>query len=200
MITEAYPLQWPQGWKRTKSPTRSRFGEWNKKPSIAKASEKLRHEINLMGGKGLIVSSNLKLKKDGLPYSSQRQPEDCGVAAYFVWDNSQKVIACDSYDLCGCNLWAIAKTVEAMRGIDRWGCSEILNRAFTGFAALPERASENGTAWYSVLDLSPDCSLDELKTAFRENAKKHHPDISGNKDQFLLVKAAYDMGVSVLNG
>lgn len=199
MITEAYPLQFPQGWERTKSPKPSRFGDWNKKPTIAKAIEKLRNEMKLMGGKSLVVSSDLRLRNDGLPYSSQRQPDDTGIAVYFMWEGEQKVIACDQYDKCGCNLWAIAKTVEAMRGIDRWGCSEILNRAFTGFAALPEKAGQANEAWYNVLGVDPKCSMEELKKAYKSKAKIHHPDVSGSSDYFHAVKASYELGVSAIS-
>jgi hypothetical protein len=38
------------------------------------------------------------------------------------------------------NLAAIAATLEAMRAIDRHGGATILNRAFTGFTALPPPA------------------------------------------------------------
>ena len=71
MITEAYPLHWPLGWKRTDEPKTSRFGGSVKFPSVAKATAKLKDEIRLFGADGLIISSNLELKKDGMPYSNR---------------------------------------------------------------------------------------------------------------------------------
>src|SRR5690606_30813924 len=152
MITEAYPLQWPNGWSRTQYPMNSKFGSYNDKPTIGSASDKIVYEMRLFGGTDLIISTDSKFRKDGLPYSSQRQPDDRGVAVYFTYQNEQKVIACDSFNKIGCNLWAIAKTIEAMRGIDRWGCSEIITKAFTGFTALPETTQED--IW-AILEMEP---------------------------------------------
>lgn len=193
MITEAYPLQYPNGWLRTSNPQRSRFGSWNDKPSIHEGSQKIVYEMRLFGGKNLIISSNLRLKKDGLPYSNQKQPEDTGVAVYFTWEDEQKVIACDSFDKVGCNLWAIAKTIEAMRGIDRWGCSEIITKAFTGFTALPE--STNGSMWWQVLGISENADQGQKKEAYRRLAKKYHPDIIGNDSEFKRINAAYEQAM-----
>lgn len=179
MVTEAFPLQWPAGWHREPEPQHSRFGEWNKKPSIYAATEKIIYEMRLFGGQDLIVSTNLKLKKDGLPYSGQKEPQDRGVAVYFFYDGAQKVIACDSFDKIGCNLWAIGKTIEAMRGIDRWGCSQIITKAFTGFVALAEVTQET---WWQVLGVAENAKNDEVKTAFREKSKFYHPDINGGDD------------------
>lgn len=189
MITEAYPLQYPVGWKRTQNPTHSRFGSWNDKPSIHHATQKIIDEMRLFGGSGLIISTDLKLRRDGLPYSSQRQPDDQGVAVYFTFQNEQKVIACDSFSKIGCNLWAIAKTIEAMRGIDRWGCSEIITKAFTGFTALPE---STGREWWRVLEIEPISTYDEIKSAYRRLAKKYHPDIAGDDTHFKKIKDAYE--------
>ncbi len=188
MIKEAYPLQWPNGWKRTQNPAHSRFGEWNNKPSIAKATDKIVYEMKLFGGKSLIISTDLKLRKDGLPYSGQKQPDDRGVAVYFTYGDEQKVIACDSFDKIGCNLWAIAKTIEAMRGIDRWGCSEIITKAFTGFTALPQSTQDN---WWDVLGVPENATAEERKNAYRSLAKKHHPDITGDHTHFQKIQAAY---------
>ena len=189
MITEAFPLQYPNGWKRTPKPQPSRFGSWNDKPSIHKATQKIISEMKLFGGTNLIISSNLKLRQDGLPYSSQKQPNDQGVAVYFTYQKEQKVIACDSFDKIGCNLWAIAKTIEAMRGIDRWGCSEIITKAFTGFTALPESTQND---WWQILEVEPTANDEEIKTAYRRLAKKYHPDIAGNDTHFKKIKEAYD--------
>lgn len=192
-VTEAYPLQYPNGWKRTQQPEPSRFGSWNNKPSIHKATQKIIEEMRLFGGTDLIISSNLKLKKDGLPYSNQKQPEDQGVAVYFNWQKEQKVIACDTFDNIGCNLWAIGKTIEAMRGIDRWGCSEIITKAFTGFTALPERTSSE---WWEILGVEPTASPEEIKRKYRQLVKKHHPDITGNDIHFKRIKEAYEKSLS----
>lgn len=192
-VKEAYPLQWPHGWNRTNNPEHSRFGSWNDKPSISKATDKIIHEMNLFGGTDLIISTELKLKKDGLPYSNQKQPEDRGVAVYFTYQGEQKVIACDSFNKIGCNLWAIAKTIEAMRGIDRWGCSEIITKAFTGFTALPENATQSTLRpWDKVLGVCRTASLTEIKSAYRALVKKYHPDnpLTGNDTKFREIQEA----------
>ena len=190
MVTEAYPLQYPNGWKRTKNPDRSRFGTYNSKPTINESTQKIINEMRLFGGKNLIISTDLKLRKDGLPYSSQRQPEDQGVAVYFTYQKEQKVIACDSFDKIGCNLWAIGKTIEAMRGIDRWGCSEIITKAFTGFTALPENTQNN---WWDILEVEPTATDKEIKNAYRNLAKKYHPDVAKDDTHFKKIKQAYEL-------
>lgn len=123
---EAYPLQWPVGWSRTLSPKRSRFGSYNKKPTIYQGTEKLLDALRKFIGpnKEVIISTNLRLKNDGLPYSNQKDPSDSGVAVYFKMANDNgdfnipMVIACDSYDKIGCNIYACALTIEALRGIE----------------------------------------------------------------------------------
>ncbi len=195
-MIEAYPLSWPGGWKRSKKPKDSRFGTWNKKPSIYIGMVKVQNEIRQLGGKNLIISSNLRLRQDGLPYSSQRMPEDCGIAIYFTWKDEPMVIASDNYNKPGCNLWAIGKTVESMRGIERWGCSELLNRAFTGFKQLPEKSGIVTNNWYDILKVSMNATKDEIIKAYKKKAKIYHPDKeTGDEEMFLLVKDAYEQGL-----
>src|ERR1700743_521400 len=139
-MIEAYPLTWPDGWKRTNNPQRSRFGKGiYHKPSIAVGKDKILDEVRRLGGKDVIISTNLKLKLDGLPYSNQSEPTDRGVAVYFTkrinGTDEPMCIAFDLFDKIGCNLYAIGSSIEAMRSMERWGCSEMLNRAFTGFKA-----------------------------------------------------------------
>lgn len=194
-----YPLQWPIDWPRTAAPERSRFGDWNRKPTIAKAVEKLAYELRLLGSNEWAISSNLKYRLDGLPYSKQPPLTDCGVAVYFDWNGQHKVIACDSFDQPGCNLWAIAKTVEAMRGIDRWGCSAILERAFTGFAALPAQSEAVQSLWWEVLDVARDCSAHQLKAAYHQKALATHPDRPGGSAySFTKTRTAYEQGCAAL--
>lgn len=204
MNTPRHPLQWPAGWKRTARPVRSRFGKWNKKPSIAEASLFLEAELQrLTGSNKFILSSNLKYKADGLPYSNQKEPPDQGAAVYFKMADStggkdhEMTIACDSFDKMGCNIYAIALTIEAMRGISRWGCSELMNRAFTGFQALPEKASIS--SWRTVLEVDEIISVEELKNIYRTLCKKYHPDVAGgNAEKFIQVQRAYEDAIKEL--
>lgn len=186
----AYPLSWPPGWSRTRYPTVSRYGD----RSLAAARDELMHEVRLFGGRKLIISSNLVLKLDGLPKSGQRQPADKGVAVYFEYKNKPVSFACDKWNSVEDNVWAIALTLEAMRKIERSGSSELLDRAFRGFDALPAPAGSN---WWEVLQLSsPNADLDEIKAAYRILVKLHHPDIGGDREQFERIQAAYEAGIA----
>ncbi len=135
-----------------------------------------------------------------MPYSKQKKGMDEGIAVYFTWEGEQKVLACDQYNRCGCNLWAIAKTIEAMRGIDRWGCSEILSRAFTGFKALPEKSDETiRKPWWGILGVGEDCSVEAIRAAYRQLAKTHHPDVGGDHQMFVEIQEAYKEGMKHAN-
>ena len=61
---ESYPLHWPAGKERTTRPERARF-----QTSISRARDAIFYEIRLMGGKNIILSTNQKLRLDGLPAS-----------------------------------------------------------------------------------------------------------------------------------
>ena len=192
-VIEAYPLTWPTGWKRTKNPKTSRFGRnYNSKPSVAKAIDTLSNELRLFGARNLIVSSNLKLKNDGLPYSNQKIPEDTGIAVYFSLRKEQQVIACDTFNLPGCNIYAIALTIQSLRSLERYGASEILNKAFSGFKALPEKAGPSNLAWWTVLGLKENCKYEEAKSAFRKLSKLYHPDTGDDTGRFYLVNEAFN--------
>lgn len=49
------------------------------------------------------------------------------------------------------------------------------------------------TKYYVLLDVSPDASADELKSAYRKMSLRLHPDKGGSPDDFKAMKAAYDV-------
>src|SRR5262245_50062489 len=112
-MTEAYPLQWPSGKPRTRNPQRSRFDV-----SFTSARNGLLREIRLLGGALPVLSTNIPLRRDGLLYAGQRQPEDRGAAVYFTHKGRQMCFACDRWDKVEDNLHAVSKTIEALRGIE----------------------------------------------------------------------------------
>lgn len=180
-----YPLSWPQGWPRKKHSGKSRYGD----RSIDKAREALSYEVRLLGGMDLIISSNLQLRMDGLPRSGQRQPDDKGVAVYFKYKDKPMCFACDSWNHVEDNIWAIKLTIEAIRQIERAGASELLERAFRGFAALP---APNDVNWCEVLQLPPGASFEEIRSTYRELVKRHHPDAGGNAEDFHRIQKAFE--------
>ena len=48
--------------------------------------------------------------------------------------------------------------------------------------------------FYEILELSPDCSLEDIKNSYRQLCKIYHPDRNpDNKDKFIEIKKAYDI-------
>jgi hypothetical protein len=201
----AFPLQWPAGWKRTPAHQRAyaKFGRkenvagrsWQSKRdlTIADAVKRVREEAARMGIRDddLVINTNLKLRMDGLPRSDQREPEDSGAAVY--WRDKQGHTLCmaiDRYMRVADNLAAIAATLDAMRAIERHGGGEILNRAFTGFTALPGAGAT--THWRDVLDVPPGATREQIEQAYRRLRSLHHPDRGGDASRFHEIQKAFE--------
>jgi len=181
-MTEAYPLQWPVGRPRTQYPVRSRFDT-----SQEKAQRSLVEEVRRMGGSNLVISTNIELRRDGLPYANRREPSDKGVAVYFDYKKRPMCFACDRWDRIGDNIYAIAKTIEALRGIERWGSGSMVEQAFSGFVALPAPKSP-----WEIIGVPRGASSDEIEAAFRAKAKKLHSDTGGSDAAMAELNAARD--------
>ena len=189
---EAYPLCWPAGIPRTGTRTRSRFGRGSATHTIHRSRFNIRDEVRRLGGQDLIISTDQKLRLDGEPMTSAREPEDTGVAAYFILGKKKVCLACDRWRYLWENVYAIAQTIAAMRSIDRWGVSDLLDRMFTGFVALTPDA---GKHWTAVLRIPGDASLAEIKRAFRARMKESHPDVGGDPALAAEINNAYNQAL-----
>ena len=203
---QAYPLQWPAGWPRTPSHDRKhgRFAAKSRDPGWSyptqkdvtrtQAANRIAEELDRMGvhWDDVIISSDLKVRRDGLPNLSDREPDDPGVSVWFDLDGKQQVIAIDTYTNLAQNLAAVAATIQALRALDRHG-GQILQRAFTGFQALPDPASSGGESWETVLGLDPLCrDLQAAEAAYRRLRGLVHPDRGGDAEQFRRVQRAIE--------
>jgi hypothetical protein len=189
-MVEAFPLAWPAGWERTRLQVVSRF-----ETSTTKALDLLTVEVARLGGKSLVISTNVPLRADG-KMRADREPVDPGVAVYFQRNDKPVVFACDKFDVVRDNLLAIAKTIEAMRGIERWGASEMMERAFSGFKGLPETASEGEDCW-KVLNLPPMSPKHLVTLVHRDLVRKLHAD-NASSDDFSRVNVARDNALRAL--
>lgn len=191
---QAYPLSWPVGYKRTRTRTPSRFSQTGEK-----AQQFLRTELHRLGASGLIVSSNCVVRNDGLLYADMTNAklEDPGVAIYFRYKGKDVSMCCDTYEKVWENIYALGKSIEAIRAIERYGVSEFLERAFTGFKELPFQTEAVIITWCSVLGVNEKATQDEIRTAFRKLSMKYHPDNkeTGSAEKFIQIKAAYDQAM-----
>jgi hypothetical protein len=186
MSIDAYPLSWPFGKKREKNPQRSRFNV-----SFMTARDELMNEIYRMGGLFPVLSTNIPLKRDGMPYAGQKEPDDRGIAVYFTLKGQQFCFACDRWDKTGDNIQAIRHTISALRGIDRWGTGDMVQQAFNGFVALPPPDDP-----FYVLGIRRGASKEEINAAYKEKAKLFHPDLGGSQEDMQRINAARERVLS----
>jgi hypothetical protein len=186
-MTQAYPLQWPRGRDRNYDPINSKF-----KTSLSVASGCLYDELNRLGAVNVVLSSNMKYRGDGLPYSRQPNIDDTGVAVYFTYQGNQMCFACDQYYELKENVQAIRKTIEALRGIERWGSSDMMKQAFQGFEALPAPTDHWQTL--GILKTNDEAAV---KKAFRTKVKRNsHPDNGGTVKIYLKLVEARNTAIT----
>lgn len=180
---EAFPLQWPPGRPRSKYPERSRF-----EGTLGRAIRDVQDEVRRLGGAQLVISSNLPLRRDGMPYANASQLADRGVAVYFRYKKRPMCFACDRWNKIEDNMRAISHTIAALRGIERWGTGQMVEQAFTGFVALP--APEQP---WQVLGLdTSNPTPEQIEDAYRCLAMRHHPDRGGDAQEMARINAARD--------
>lgn len=195
---EAYPLQWPAGRPRTKDPQPSRFGkrgydsngQWGANSlTTGRARDALISELTALGAEGIVISTNMPIRNDGMFYASAKEPGDSGVAVYFQLRGRPMVFACDQWLTVKENAWAIAKTIEALRGIERWGSGDMLERAFTGFAQITGAVAKS---WREILGVSSDSTFAEVRKKYLELVRANHPDSGGSEAAMAEINTAYD--------
>lgn len=181
-MAETFPLKWPLGRATTKS--------WQRRDAAFKttpvrARDELMHELKLLGARNVVISSNVRTYSRGgqeIMYADQSAARDePGVAIYYTWKDEQYALACDRYKTVMDNLQALNKTINAIRGIERWGTGEMMKAAFAGFKELPSSTADIRSCW-EVLGLQPTKNLELIRTAYRKQLFKKHPDHGGTHE------------------
>lgn len=183
---DAFPLHWPEHIPRTPDQNR-RFGGFQVTPGEAMKS--LRDEVARSKGTGLIISSNVPVRSDGLPYANAKEPSDPGVAVYFTRKGEKICMACDAFDRVWKNVRALALSIADMRGPEVRGCASLTDQAFRGFAALPPPNAAK--PWTEVLGLPRSASIVEISEARKRIARK----LGADNPRMAEVNAAHDQAL-----
>lgn len=197
------PLCWPAHLPRTAYSVRvtSNFGRREKRPGMpsfshmrslrfTEAEAELMDELDRMRATHVVVSSNV-LTRGGVG-----DIDDPGVAVYFRRRGQAITIACDHYKHAADNAYAIAKTIEALRAIERHGSATLADQAFSAFRELPPAANgaPKSRHWREVLDV-PDgidraAQLDLAELRYKRAARAAHPDRGGTDDAMAELNGA----------
>jgi len=196
-MAEAYPLHWPEGWPRTPEGKRKQSSSFQ--VEVGKAINELYDELERLGAKDIVLSSNLTLNTMHRPYAKQRTPDDPGIAVYFTLKEKQMVMARDGFCDWRDNIRSLGLAVEAFRALHRHGGAHMMERAFTGFAALPEPGDAGCRSWREFLCVGNSATIQEVETQYRHLRSKHHPDKGGDAAEFQAIQRAVEQARSELN-
>lgn len=206
MSASAYPLAWPAGWPRTSAGARQdskyRFKRTRYSSTqspywtFAEARDALSAELDRLGASGIVLSTNYEPRLDGLPRAGGRIPDDTGIAIYFTLKGRPMVMACDMHVRAEENMRSLALAIEAMRQIERHGGGVMMERAFTGFEALPAPTKAK-RHWMDVLAILPAdrsaVTKSVVEAHYRLLAKDRHPDATtGSHDAMAELNHARD--------
>lgn len=200
------PVQWPATVPRTEYDERRdaafrRKGEgWRRhRRQLGEARDFIVAELVRFGATHVVVTLDADVNANEWAFTQRRrEPDDPGVAVYFDLDDGEQVIAIDQYDRVADNMWAVARTIEALRQIERDGGPRVMRAAVSGFKALPE--STSGRSWWDVLELERDATADEVRRAYRRLAKVRHPDTGGSDAEFAELANAMRQGLGATEG
>ncbi len=168
MIYKLEPLEtWPL---RKSARTSANFKNAKGRISLSQTLADLDREMNQLGARGIVIQTghgSWAIRQDGQLRADARLPAHPGVILRWKtgWAAKEQAFALESdqYDHWLDNLRAIAKSIEALRGIDRWGTSA--GRQWRGYLAteLDERIAEHlrieGSPQPAALASAPDPKL-----------------------------------------
>ncbi len=194
----AYPLTWPAGRPRTPWQKRKRAAFKTMRESrglseltVAVGTERVLRELQLFGARYPLISTDVELRRDGLPRSGKSDPTDPGAAVYFTKDGKPYCLACDTFDRVADNLAAIAGHIEATRKQLRYGVATA-EESLRAFEALPPPSAERD--WRDVLELRRCDRITEyhVRFAYAKLAKERHPDRGGSDAMMAELNVARD--------
>lgn len=172
-------------WHRTRAPF---------KAHATKLWDLLDRELKLIQAKDVTLSGFWRardFKRDGGIYADAR-PTEPGVVLEFVRGKDRMRFACDKFLVWLDNVDAIARALEALRMVDRYGVTS--GRQYEGFKALPSGGgivvSEANLALTITSWAGVPAGTTITSDIVRRAKAKAHPDAGGSHSDFIAVQEA----------
>jgi hypothetical protein len=187
---EASPCSWPVGWPRTPEYKRSRS---RYRVSFAEARNDILAALRAMRATEVVISTNIALRRDGLPYANANEPTDAAVAVY--WSDFKlsdaprtRVIACDRWLKVRENMRACGLAIRALHQLQLSGATQVVDRVFMGLTTLV--ADNPRRSWRDVFGYGPEwhprLCLASIAARYKELALKRHPDTNGGSHEEIV--------------
>lgn len=158
-------------------------------------------ELSKLGARNIVIQAEFEareIRNDGWPRSTAR-PKGPAVIVSFDSDKGPLSFPCDTFQRWEDNLYAIARSLEALRAVDRYGVTRRAEQ-YRGWAQLPAAAPDRAfgskleaSRWLAeiagVVDGRP-LSGDHLETTYRIAARRLHPDAGGSTEAFQRLQDA----------
>lgn len=177
-VTESR-LTWPDNKPRSAQ----RIGSPFKRTQVDREQREIENELGRWGVGRFIISRNHHRIYAGDP----------GAAVWWIDPKKRdmRVLACDKWQTLGDNMHAIALTLAAMRGLERWGAYTAEQAAEGARLALPPPDSER-IDWPTILEVQRSWPLEAIKLAWERKAERAHPDRGGSAEEMARINAAWD--------
>lgn len=187
------PLQWPVGQLRTQKRRKAPFGA--KMSTIVNELDRTVHKLGITD---IRITTNRRVRIDGqLSMANADNAADPAIAVYFKRKGQDVCIAFDKFNDIWGNLRAVGLYLEYMARLETYDMTEIADKAFTGFTALPVGTIVTDEPWYIILGVESNATKEEIRDAYREKIKRHHPDVGGSVEQFKKIRDAYERSLSL---
>lgn len=161
----------------------------------------LKTELRHLGATGVLIQAFLRpdqIRNDGWPRSGAT-PFAPGVIVTFQDRQGESLsFPCDTYERFEDNLYAIALSLESLRAVDRYGVTQ-RQEQYQGWKRLeaPTQERVRDRSWAlshlaALAQTTPGALSDPhmIDLAYRQAAKRTHPDSGGNVEAFQLLQDA----------
>jgi hypothetical protein len=190
----------------------TRTGQWSngtprawtetKRVLLSDALLLLEREVDFLGCRRLIIEADFRerdIKLDGWPKANANPATPRVVVSLADSTHGPLRYPCDTFTRFEDNVLAVARALEALRMVDRYGVTR-RGEQYAGWKALPGAGSTTMTTEAAAQLLVAKGggetaavlrSADAARSAFREAAKRTHPDMAnGDRDAFEQVQTA----------